>query len=87
MEKAEERSGQLIEDEELPAAGEHLWAWFWTLDGGRGYGLAGPLPLTYSDIAAWASLHGIEIQPSEVEIIKAMDAARIRATHKLLDKK
>lgn len=58
----------------VPAAGEHIWDWFWSLHGGRRAGF-GPEPLAYSEIAAWCALTGARPMPDEVRIIKAMDAA------------
>jgi hypothetical protein len=62
-------------------AGKYLWDWFWDLHNGRTYGLAGN-PITYTDMASWASLVGAEPSHSDIRAIKAMDTAFINAQAK-----
>jgi len=52
------------------------WHWeaFWEISVGRQAGFAGPAPLTWQDIQAWARLMRIRLLPDSVRIIKAMDA-------------
>ncbi len=60
-----------------PAA-EHVWAWFLELHAARGGGaggLTGPVPIGYRDIADWAALAGVALQPWEVAALRAVDAA------------
>lgn len=45
-----------LEGPALPAAGAHVWTWFRELNISRGYSQAGPNPLAYAEIAAWAQL-------------------------------
>ncbi len=67
---------------DVPIAGQYLWEWFWELHSGRSYGLAAN-PLTFAEIASWASLVEAQPMPAEVRAIKAMDAAYLNATAKL----
>jgi hypothetical protein len=59
----------------IPAGGELLWRWFSDLCGTRQAGLNGPLPIAFNEIAAYAWLFTIPIEPRHVVVLKAMDAA------------
>lgn len=84
LQQAERSTGKkLIEDPEVPDAGEHLWAWFWQLSEARPEGFSGPGPLTFGEIAAWAGLTGARPHPWEVETIKAMDRAFLASVAKI----
>lgn len=63
----------------LPEAGVDLWNAFCDLAASRTYHHAGPNPISYRDIAAWASLHRWPIEPRHVAIIRAMDEAWMEA--------
>jgi hypothetical protein len=52
----------------------HVWAWFNELDQARAAGMAGPAPISYPDIAAFAALKREIIAPWEVDAIRAVDA-------------
>lgn len=41
--------------------------------------MAGPNPLTFSDIASWISLSGEIVSREEIALIRQMDAAFIKA--------
>jgi hypothetical protein len=43
-----------LETVEMPDCLHYLWGWFCELSGGRGYAEFGALPLTFSEIRAWA---------------------------------
>lgn len=64
-----------LEQPEIPEGWEHVWQWFWELSGGRGHNGFGPLPLSWADMAAWSRICGIELQPWQAAIFRAMDAA------------
>jgi hypothetical protein len=57
----------------LPADAEHVWQWFLELHAGRGSNGFGPNPLSWSDLAAWASLTMRTVRPSEVDAIMMLD--------------
>lgn len=59
----------------LPAGGELLWTWFLDLNRMRTYHAAGPNPLQYSEIRAYAALSGWPIAQRHVAILVAMDEA------------
>lgn len=67
-----------IEEPEIPAAGEHLWQWFWEIGSGRGPGGFGPEALSYQEIDAWTRLTGWNLTSWEVSAIKMMDQAYLR---------
>ena len=39
----------------------------------------GPAPLTYQEIDAWIRLTGLQVYPHEIDLIRAMDGAYMRA--------
>ncbi|PKN71192.1 MAG: hypothetical protein CVU54_01865 [Deltaproteobacteria bacterium HGW-Deltaproteobacteria-12] len=53
----------------------YLWHWFCDLSNGRQYGEFGPMPLSFSEIRAWANLTKIEPEAWEVDVIKQLDRA------------
>lgn len=71
----EEASGEELFDEpEVPSAAEHLWLWFWDLNGSIGNNGFGATPLTYNEIGHWAKLYHIVPSPWEVQTLRRMDA-------------
>lgn len=50
-----------------------LWGWALELDAVRGFGQAGPLPVTYSEMRAWAELTGRDPTPDEVVALVRVD--------------
>lgn len=61
---------------DVPPEAEHVWLWFWTLDGGRQSGQFGPQAIAHGDVAAWARLAGESPAEWELGALRAMDAAR-----------
>jgi len=60
---------------EIPAALAHIWDWFCELSFSRtGHG-AGPNPIAYSEIEAWAVLTGRQPAPRDVRAIGMLDRA------------
>lgn len=59
----------------VPEAGRLLWGWFLDLHATRSQGFAGPLPIAYAEIEAYARLHRIPMASRHVDILRAMDAA------------
>lgn len=70
-------------DVSLSSAAVHLWQWFMHLHQGRQEGYAGPVPLSWGDMAAWAKMVAAEPRPAEWRIIRAMDEAYLSACHEL----
>lgn len=56
-----------------------LLARFWELDTGRRHSQVGPEPLAFTDIVAYVELFDVDLDPVEVEIIKAIDVAWLEA--------
>lgn len=63
---------ELIEVE-CPDSIHHVWRWFLTLQKRRGTGGMSINPISFQDIAAWASLTGNDPTPFEVECICDLD--------------
>lgn len=76
-----------LERPRVPHGWECLWQWFWELSAGRGHNGFGPLPLTWPDVAAWAEISGITLQPWQAAVFRAMDAAWLEAAAKQQQKK
>ena len=73
----ERRTGKIppgLQGPELPPDAEHIWQWFLDLNSARGSNGFGVNPISYQDIAAWSSLTGTIVRPSEVAALKALDA-------------
>lgn len=52
---------ELATSRKLPAALGYLWSWFVEVYGGT--------PLTYTELAAWAGLRQIELEPHEAHLL------------------
>lgn len=63
----------LIPPTEFPEDLGHVWLTFLALSERRGYGQAGPLPITYSDIFHYKEVTGNPIAPHEVKTILELD--------------
>lgn len=59
----------------MPDAVSHVWEWFWSLSGRRQQGYAGPQPISYLEIDAWARRMRIQILPAEIHMLVQMDNA------------
>lgn len=57
----------------------YLLEWFAELSAARGSGVHGANPLSFAEIAAWASLTGSDPTPAEVHILRRIDAVFIAA--------
>jgi hypothetical protein len=63
-----------LDSAELPDCLAYLWGWFLELYGRSGAGMAGLLPLSYTEVDAWARLTGNDPNPLEVEALMLLDA-------------
>lgn len=59
----------------LPAGGDLLWKWFLDLHQARTFHSAGPNPIAFSEIVAYAQLTGWPMRAHHIETILAMDRA------------
>ncbi len=57
----------------LPAGGELLWKWFIDLNRTRTFHMAGPNPISYAEIGAYAAATGWPIGAHHIETLTAMD--------------
>ena len=73
-----------LEGPELPLCVRHLWDWWQELHLARGSSGFGPVPLSWSDIDAWARLTGARPSPPELRAIMALDRAIVSV---LIEKK
>lgn len=60
------------QEPELPEEAAYLWAAWCELDATRINGM-GPGPITYSELWAYAQLHGQPWAPFELELIRLLD--------------
>lgn len=58
-----------------------LWGWFSDLNGTRTWHQAGPNPIGYAEIEAYARLTGQPLRPQDVRAIRQLDEAWIAAVH------
>ena len=63
-----------LESPPFPVGLEYLHNWLLELHGRSGVGMSGLVPLTYTTIADWKELKGIDIAPHEVEALLMLDA-------------
>jgi len=82
VEKATGRRPQELDVQDPPLEGLYLWEWFWDLHQGRQAGMSGPASISWLDIQAWARLNLVELEPWELQAIRAMDTAYLRAASK-----
>lgn len=61
----------------IPEAVAHLWRWAVELHGRSGGGMGGLMPLSYSELRAWAKLRDIRIRPHEVDALIRIDAVML----------
>lgn len=59
----------------VPEAGVLLWNLFMQISASRTYHAAGPNPISYGEIEAFARLHSWPLQPRHVDTIRALDDA------------
>lgn len=59
----------------IPAGGELLWRWFLDLGQTRTYHMAGPNPISFVEIEAYARQMRWPLEPHHIDILRAMDAA------------
>lgn len=64
---------------EFPDRLAYVWDTFMRLSSGRTYGMSGPNPLTWEGVQAWCNLTGIVLSSWELETIKVLDMAWVRA--------
>ena len=64
----------------FPDIASYVWAAFLSLHDGRTYGMSGPNPISYAIIMAWCDLYGVELNPWEIDTIKALDNLWIKTT-------
>ena len=63
---------------DLPECCSHLWAWFMDAHQARQSGMS-TLPLSWSDLHAFLSLHEIRLRPWEIRCLRAFDRAYLTA--------
>lgn len=57
---------------EMPESVAHCWHWFLDLNNSRASGF-GISPISYLEIQAYFNLMQLEVDPSEIEVIKMFD--------------
>jgi hypothetical protein len=59
---------------DVPEAGALLWDAFLQLDAARTFHAAGPNPIGFAEIEAWARLMRMPLEPHHVRALRTMDA-------------
>lgn len=67
---------------QIPAGGELLWKWFMVLHKTRQAGMAGPQPISFTEMQSYARLTNQHIEPRHVAILIAMDQAYLETVYK-----
>jgi hypothetical protein len=67
------------ETPEVPPAGQRVWGIFLDLNATRGSSGFGPLPIAYSEIESWSRLRREPVRSFELDIIRALDEAMLKA--------
>lgn len=57
----------------FPDGMESVWQWALELDATRSFSQFGPLPTTYTEMRAWASMTGRDPDPEEVAALMQLD--------------
>jgi hypothetical protein len=66
----------------VPEAARRLWRLFAALNQTRTFHSAGPNPIAYAEMAAYATISGVGLRPRDIAEIRAVDDAYIVAAHK-----
>lgn len=69
------RSAEMLEPRPYPPEIGYLHEWALALFGRSGSSMAGVAPLSYTEVAAWAQLKGLTLEPYEVHALFVLDAA------------
>jgi hypothetical protein len=72
---------------DVPEAGVLLWNLFMEISAGRTWHMAGPNPISFAEIEAFARLHRWPLQPHHVAIIRALDDAWLEHAYSRTDRK
>lgn len=59
----------------------YVWSAFISLHSARGQGFSGPLPISYTEIAAWQQLTESQLSAWEVGVIKKLDSIYVRVVN------
>ncbi|QUS39067.1 hypothetical protein RPMA_09645 [Tardiphaga alba] len=78
MAKPDRASDPLAPD--VPFAGERVWSIFLALNAARTGSGFGPNPITHPEIDAWSRLYREPVWPFELDIIRALDGAFLKAS-------
>ena len=68
-----------IDAPECPPQFAYLLAWWGELSATRSAGLAGPAPISYLEVEAWARLTGRAPSIRQVGLLRAIDNAYLRS--------
>jgi len=67
-----------LQGDPLPDAVVYLWRWFIDLNNAR----TAHSPISFSELQAWAQLKRLQLDPLEVEAIKALDGVYLNLARK-----
>ena len=78
IERSTGRRPSDLDGPEFPDLADNVWGYFAALSSRRGYGMSGPLPITYESIFAWCNLYRVRLSLWEMEVIEALDSLWLR---------
>lgn len=67
----------------MPEEIEFVYRVFCDLNWGRPRIDGGQLPIPHMEILAWCALHGEKIRPWEIQVLRVLDGAYLRAVNKV----
>jgi hypothetical protein len=73
---------KLDQEPEIPYCLSYIWEWFWELDQTRTTDMAGPNPITFTEIQSWNHLKGIGISDLELFVLKKLDSIYLKFRRK-----
>jgi len=76
-----------VDDEDMPILAARAWQGWQHLHQARGSNGYGPMPISFTEVHAFAALSGIGLLPWEVELIRAFDGEYMRITAERSEKR
>lgn len=73
--KRDRRAAAELAGPPFPQGCAYVWTWFCEISTARPWSPHGPQALSFAELAAWAQLTGRRLEPWEVELLRAVDAA------------
>lgn len=78
-----EQAGVELEHPEIPVIAEDVWDIFWRMNPRRGNNGFGLMPISYTELEAWARLRNVEFTDWDLDAFDKMDTAFLSSVRKL----